>query len=979
MNQLELHKKIEEFFKAGVVLADVNVAQNLLVNDDAKRFFFSLADSSWLDWLWQNGLLNGIKNKSDDLIPVSYQLPELDYMVSMAEKDPAMVTEIILDKGTATKEGNLNLEVINRFLWIMTILPAEQIKLLTAKIRDEKWSYLMRAFRKTGYEFENIVKKLVEHEENEAILELAQAIFSVKSKTEISEKGNSFSLDDPFYVSDLSVSGIFEALANIQDSHKERAIQIATGILEEIVKLAEPDETGVFNYTDLFALYDVDFFTLEIEDKRSYSYREDIKNLAATIKKLVERAIGEKCSDQAEAKKIFKYIDKLPSCRSTWRLRLFTLAQCPEVFKDGLKEAFFKLFSVKNYYEIEGGTEYKKSLKIAFPHLSDNDQRDYVTKVFQYFSDKASKDPDKVWIKRTGWEIMSSICSYLKDDEPQKCEQIFGSKCDGKYEPEPSMKMGEAGIVNPKSPVNLSDYTIDKIIANLKSEWTEEKLNEQFKRDDFLSPRGVEGLSDALKEDIKKRTDKYLDNINGFFDRGDIHPHYMYSLLRGIEEMLRNKQSLSLKQIGQILGLFEAIKNEGEKNPFRRRKDESWLVDWIEVHTVITDILLAILSDKTIKEDIHKAHRNQIRDILSYLFTIKDSPSKENEKPDSSEPYHVAINSVRGRAYEAFVVFTENDGKTLANDIKEIYKNVLSDDSLAIRFVIGRYIASFYFRDKEFIVNLLSEIFPKDDPSKKDLYLASWEGYLSNILYDKLFVELRDYYSHAITLDPKDYTQRKYSKGLDESLAIHLALAFAHLGLEIEDSLFTQFWAKSNIVRHKEFISFIGQSCLNKDVVTDEWLKENKVDKGKLLKFWDWALDNSNVPEPEDLSGFGFWINPNKEIIDDSIVVEKMAETLKRSRGSIYWDYGLLRRLPIFAEKNGEKTLEIIFSYLIDSKGDLNQNHRASVMYQPEFREALKIIHKNGDGAMRQKVTELVNTLIEKGSSIFWGLKEILV
>jgi len=882
----------------------------------------------------------------------------------------------MLDKETATREENLNPEVVDRFLWTMTTLPVKQVKLLTAKIRDEKWVYSMRAFRKTGYEFEKIVKKLVEGKENEAILELAEALLIVKSKAEISEKGTGFSMDDPFYVSDIDASGIFEALADIQDSRKEKALQITTGIMGEIVRLAEPDETKVFDYMDLFSLYDVDFFTLEIEDKHSYSFREDIKNLAATIKKLIEKTIGGKCGDVNEAKRLFEYINKLPSCRSMWRLRLFALTQCPDVFKNELKEAFFKLFSVENYYEIEGGTEYKKSLKIGLPYLSDTDQRDYIKNVLSYFSEKSKKDPDKAWIKRTGWEIMSSICSYLKDDEPQKCEQTFGSKCDGKYEPEPSIKMGEAGMVTHKSPVNLDDFTIDQIITNLKSEWTAEKLNEQFKNDDFLSPRGVEGLGDALKENIKKRTSEYLNKINSFFDRDAIHPHYTYSLLRGVEEMLRNNQSLSIEQISQILNLFDLVKNEGEKTPFKKGDDKSWLVDWVETHKVITDILLSILGNKEIKEEVHKVHREQIINLISYLFTIKDSPSKEHEKPEYGEPYHIAINSVRGRAYEAFVVFTENDGKILAKDIKEIYKKVLLDDSLAVRFVVGRYLPSFYFRDKEFIVGLFPEIFPKDDPAKKDIYLASWEGYLSNTLYDKLFVELEDYYSHAITLDPKDYTQRKYSKGLDESLAIHIALAFAHLGLEIEDPLFVQFWDMPNVKRHQEFISFIGRSCLTRDQASDQWLSENKVSKEKLLKFWDWAL--KNVTEPEALAGFGFWVNPNNEVLDENLVIEKMAQTLEKSDGDIDWDYGLLRRLPIFAEKNREKTFEIIWHFLLDSKNNLNQNRRAPLMYETEIKDALKIIYKNGDATLKQKITDLINMLVEKGSSMFWNLKDVL-
>jgi hypothetical protein len=977
MNQLELHKKIGGFLKTDPKSADVKAAQDLLVNDDARRFFFTQADESWIDWLWENGFLDAIKKKADNPDRISYRLPELEYLTRMAPKVPVIVTKIIFSKETATSANNFNPEVIDRFLWITSLLPAEQIGTLTPKIRDENWIYLVRGFGKTGYEFTKIIDKLVEKKENKAILELAQAMLIVRSKSEMAEKNNRFNNDSPFYVGDLGVSGIFEAIAKIELSHAEQALQVTTGAMAEIIKTAEPDSSGTFEYDDLFSLFDIDFFSIEVAGKRGFSYREDIKNLAATIKTLAKRTIGTQCADANKAKKLFSYIDKLPSCRSMWRLKLFVMSQCPEIFKEELKDAFFRIFKVENYYDIEGGTEYKKALKATFPYFEDSDQRTYVSAVLKYFSEMDKKSPDQVWHKRTGWEILSTICPYLKDKEPEQCEKAFGKKCDESYEPKPSIREMHSGAISAKSPVILSEYTIKQIIEKLKSEWTQKKFKEQFKDDDFFNPRGVEGLGDALREDIKKRKDNYLEDFSAFFDRSAIDPQYVYSLLRGIEEMIRNQQPLTLQEIKQVIGLFEAIRGEGEKTPFVKSDDKSWLADWITVHKIMADLLLEILQNKEIKGGGYKAYREQFKDLITYLLTIKDSPSKEHEKPEYGEPYHIAINSVRGRAYEAFIVFVENDGKALAGDTQGIFKKTLLDDSLAVRFVIGRYLASLYFRDVNFITGLFSEIFPKDDPSKKDIYLAAWEGYLSNTLYDKLFAALIDYYGHAITLDPKDYTKRKYSKGLDEALAIHLALAFVYFGLGFDDPLFVQFWDVENITRHEEFVSFIGRSCLTRDSAGDDSANESKIDKNKLIKFWEWAL--VNISEPKVLSGFGFWVNPNldKEVLDDGVVIKKMAETLKKSGGMIDWDSGLLRRLPLLAKKNMRTTFEIIISYLLDPNGNINQNRRIPLLYQAEIRDALEVIYGSRDGVLRQKVVDLVNTLIEKGSSTFWDLKEI--
>jgi len=974
MSQIELHKKIEEFLKTDIISADIGVAKSLIINDDSKRFFFTQADESWLDWLWKNSFLDEIKNKSKNPAAYSFRTSELDYLSKVAIKKPAEVAQII--SAVKISETNFNPEVINRFLWIISALPAEQIKTLTAKIRDEKWVNLMHNFHQSGYEFDRIIKTLVDKKEGTAILELAEAILSVKSKAEIPDDKIRYTDDDPFYVGDLDASGVFEALAGLGDDLGEQALKITTGKISEIIKSAEPNDTKVFEYSDLFSLYDVDFFSLKIENDKGVSYRQDVKNLFAVAKKIIEKTIGRSCGDDKNAKQLFAYVNKIPTCRSIWRFRLFVLAQCPDIFKDELRAAFFKVFEVENYFDIEGGAEYKQTLKIAFSHLSDNDQRIYVDKVLKFFSKKEEENPKQNWHKRTGWEILSAVCSNLKNDEPQKCEQFFGSKCDENYKPIPSIGKIMTGYVSHESPANLDDYTVEEIIENLKSEWTPSKLEEKAKDDRPFKEEGIEGLGDAIKNNVKKRTNEYFNNLNGFFDRKNIYSHYVYSLLRGIEEMLRDNQSLSLEQIKQILGFFEIIKSDGERMSFERKGSGSWLADWIEVHKVMADILLFIVNDKETGESMQKANRESIKDLISYLFTIKYSPSKETEKPEYGEPYTVAINSVRGRAYEIFVVFAEKDGKDLADDVKDIYKKTLSDESTAVRFVIGRYLATFYFRDKEFIAGLFPEIFPVKNPEKKDIYLATWEGYLSNTLYDKLFIELKDYYSFAISFNPDDYTQRKYLKGLDETLAVHLALAFIYLGLNIGDPLFEQFWENKNTKRQKEFVSFIGQKCFARNQ-NDGEEKEHKIDNKKLLEFWDWALQN--VTDPEVLSGFGFWINPDKEVLDDNIAIEKLAETIKKSDGDIEGDYGFVQRLPDLAKKNGEKILQIITNYLLDSKGNLNQHRRTPIFaIDEEIKESLSIIYRNQNQDIKKKVEELINSLIEKGSNMFWGLKDVI-
>ncbi|MDD2785677.1 MAG: hypothetical protein PHS79_02160 [Patescibacteria group bacterium] len=973
MTQFELHKKIELFIKAGINSAQVNGARALLLNDDAKRFFFSSADKEWVGWLWQNNFLDEIKKPSIENKKIFYRLPELDYLTRMATEAPSVVTQILLDPDTATTKDRFNPEVIDRFLWIATTLPAENIKQITTKIRDEKWLYTMRSFEKNGYEFKKIVDKLVEANANDAILELAQSLLLVKDAKGSPEQ---ILIDKPFYLESITASGIFTALANIDVKYQERALKITTETLSAIVKLTERDRSGVFEYSDMFALFDVDLFTLEIEENPTHAYKEDVRNLVAVIKVLVEKTIAKACDqpEREEARQFFTYINAIPLCRSTWRLKLFAMSQCPDEFISELRSAFFKLFSVENYFEIEGGTEYKKTLTIAFPYLPESDKRLFVKQCTDLFSKKIKYNPDKPWFKRVGWEILSSICNDLTQSEKKACEKVFGSKCDATYVPEPDVKKSRSGFVQHRSPADLGDFTVSEIIQKLQNEWSAEKIEEQYKDDDFLNPRGVEGLGDALKVDVKKRTEEYLSNINHLIDAKKINLHYSYSILRGIEEVLREERILGAEQLDNLIIGLRAITNT-DKTEVKNPKN-TWLADWIWVYNAMGDILMDLLRNRNSRLEIQSKYRTDVKNLISFLFKAKESHAEQKESLDASDLHTAAINSVRGRAFEALVLLVESDGRLLADDVKEIYLSFLSDNSLAMRFIIGRYLASFYFRDKEFITSQLQNIFPKNIPDKERLFVASWEGYLSNVLYDELFTALYEYYSYAITINTEDYSQTKSTQSYDEALAVHLALAFIYLKLDIDDPLFIKFWSTKNVERHSEFISFIGRECLTRDVVNDEWLEKNKINKEKLILFWDWALDND--VEQEALAGFGFWINPNKEVLNELKVIQNLVKTLQKSNGNLDWNYGLLKRLPTYSEVDPEGAFEIIHYYLLDSENNLTTNGRMSITEDHEIKVALSKIYKAGDEILKQNISGMIDILILKGSSKFWYLKGIL-
>ena len=158
MDQILLHNKIDTVCSTGPQGGNVDdVRQIITTNFDARLYFFTKADERWLDFFWQNGFLDVIKAKAEDPNRFSNSMPELNYLVRVSGKKPKEVTDIILTVPITTT--HFNPEVIDRFLWIASSLPAEQVARVAPKIHQEQWVHLMWHFNHWGFEYEKILAK----------------------------------------------------------------------------------------------------------------------------------------------------------------------------------------------------------------------------------------------------------------------------------------------------------------------------------------------------------------------------------------------------------------------------------------------------------------------------------------------------------------------------------------------------------------------------------------------------------------------------------------------------------------------------------------------------------------------------------------------------------------------------------------------------------------------------------------------------
>lgn len=976
------------------------------LNPDSRQYFYTKANERWLSWLWENGFLHVIKEKAEDPTRYGYRMPELNYLVKVSEKEPAKVVNIMLEVPISAE--NFNPEVVDGFLRICTQLPAEQLAQIAPKIRDENWVRLMDGFNSWGIEYEKILKTLADARDFKNLCAIAQTILTIRTKDGIEKTTGRIITDNPFYFNDLEYTKVFEYLAMVDDIHAEEVLALTTDTMRNIVLMGEKESTNeVFDVGETFYLVDVDFFTLELDEKDRLSYRDDVKGLAAVIKQYAVRTIGKQCGDVEFVTKLYgKYFESLPNSRSMWRLRLFVLSLCPQTFKDALKKAFFRLFETDRYHELISGTEYKKALRVGFSVLSESAKRKYVNQVLEYFSKHAQDNEDQKWHKRHGWEILSSICEQLTDEENKRCEKAFGERCDAKFEPKPSIGEIRGGAVIPRGPITEEDFgnlPITEIVEKLRTEWTPKKLREQDSNEDFLHPLNAEGVGELLRIDISKRLQDYIKNANLFFERDVLDQHYTYSFLRGVQEVLRgNKIDTSGINWDNLIVLCVAIKESGETKSFdteARERDtfDALFSGWTSVHSAMTDVIQELLKEERDNVIIDfPNYRDKIFTVISYLLTYPD-PVPEDEKIESagmttkssgseewlvSDPFSMAINTVRGRAFQALVLFVYQDGKTfskeesskISSDAKKLYETVLENEKThALMFMFGHYLPSFYFRDKKWMQGLLPQIFPMG-PEKKHLYTAAWEGYLSTNLYEEVFFnpDIQKLYERGLTLTDTEYPKQKHFKAPDEGIAAHLALAFIHFPkFGFEHDLFKKFWGTENLNRHKEFISFIGRSSISREAAA-EWIKQNKIDIEKLKKFWDWALQHCNT---DVLAGFGFWINVDSGALDIKWLASHVRQTLEKTKGYVEWEYGLTRSLVVFAKAAPEDTLAILRAHLLEEVAK-HEPIRTWPYMDKEFFDAFKELYKNE--ATRDGVRTLINDLLPYRNGLFWSLKSVL-
>jgi hypothetical protein len=998
--QVHAHQEIDEMLKRSPEETSANQARELVnLNLDAHQYFYAQADERWLNWLWQNGFLDIIKRKTEDPTHYGYKSPELYYLVKVAEKKPGEVVEII--NSVPISEDNLNPEVIDQFLRICGDLPAEHLKSVVPKIQEDNWVKLMNGLDRWGFEYRDMLETLIKAKDYDSVLKLARTLLTVRAKEEI-ESSNLLD-DNPFYLDNVSDTGIFAHLASLGDEHQERVFDLTLSVASQIISLGDKaEEDSIFEIDDRYRLYEVDFFELKPTHGKPYP-RENVKQLFAVIKVSAERLIGNQCNHPEKVRDLYSCcVASLPNSRVAWRLRLFILSLCPRVFRDELKDIFFKLFETAKFHEITSGTEYKWALRACFKALPEEDRRSYVGQAISYFSqltEEAKNKDEKDTYLEFGSRILSMIIPYLTNKEKKEIKEK-GFTLKPNYKPETIIGPIRAGFVRPRGPISQEDFDelpIDTIAERLKNEWSPEQLYKEYKNDDSLSPRNADGTATLLKHSIAARTQSFVDKAELFFERGALSPHYTHAYFQGIRETLKENREIHTNiNWDSLIRLMLEIKSSGEEEAFPSTEDGeetagTWLARWGAVHSAMTDVLAELLTEQDGRTLINfSVYRDRLLKILEYLLSHPD-PAPQDEEPKTasrtvvragtkkskvSDPFSMAINSVRGRAFQTFVLFVYQDGKKLKDDVKRLYKTIIErEKTRALSFMFGYYLPTFYYRDKNWTRTLLPRLFP-NQAKKEHLYLAAWEGYLTNKLYEEIFFDpaIQKLYERALkeVADVKNReAHREYFKDPEEALAVHLALAHMYYQkFGRNHRLFKLFWDGGTAKQHAAFISLLGRMFISEDNKSaDELVQKEPWPRKRLEDVWTdlLAADTSRVVFEE----FGSWMSLEKGIFEPEWLAARARDTLEKTKGKLKRHYELVRSSAELAEANPTATFMVAKLYLLNLIRE-----KAYLHLEDKWIETLATLHNNPE--TKTETEALVNQLVENGGRPFWRFKDVL-
>lgn len=503
------------------------------------------------------------------------------------------------------------------------------------------------------------------------------------------------------------------------------------------------------------------------------------------------------------------------------------------------------------------------------------------------------------------------------------------------------------GPESPYSPAELAKMGPAGVIEMLRT-WAPEEGAENESR---------EALARVLEIAVEKDAQGFAAVATGFVD---LDPDYARALLGGLGKAAREKAAFAWKP---VLDACERVTAPAaDMGAVGEEASTRWL------HRTI----LSLLSDglKKGEGEIPFEERVRVWRLLEpHLEDADPSPEREGD----GEPSTVAINSVRGEALHAAIIYAFWVERALSADVS--FEGVGSmpefaeaidrrldpavEPSLAIRAVLGEWFVQFVRMDESWARALAPRIFPSD-PVSVDYFSAAWNAYVVfNQAWSSVFEILREGYDLAVErfeeLDEERYTAGNPREHLGE----HLVFLRFSGAIDLDDGLFSRFWSVSTVAIRKHVIRDVGWSLEHGDPQLSDEIHS------RITETWEWIVDQ----DPEDreaLTEFGAWFGARQ--LDRSWLLDQGRRLLEQGipLEPDHVVYDALQRMAGEFPREVVETLRLMI---------VTETERWSIIGSvDEVRQALATLIDSGDQESRTAAVAVLHLLGARGMNEFRDL-----
>lgn len=364
-----------------------------------------------------------------------------------------------------------------------------------------------------------------------------------------------------------------------------------------------------------------------------------------------------------------------------------------------------------------------------------------------------------------------------------------------------------------------SDFSSDEMIKATNTQIATFLLG--FNKKDKLEERNSEALAIALEEAVKSKPEKFATDLEPFINTGFYYIHY---ILNGFKKAWSDKNSFSWDHV------FSFIKRYIDRPEFWKNKLIVPSGFYNADNTWITGVIGELVQEGT-RNDEWSIPEGSFH-LVKEVFSLIANNAAKDKKDSDNYPNHV-INCGLGKTLIGLVYFIlrvarfekkENEPRW-SNDLKEIYEVFLNRNIYDAYTVLGEYLISFAYLDKEWTKKQITQIKESKDEVLWDAFMS---GYLagSRVNLD-LYKLMKDSYLKSLSHNFKE-------NQLNQRVIDHIGIAYLNGIEELEgDGLLGILWKNQNRTQIIEFNFYLWTQREN--------LKDTKLDlqmKSKIIDFW---------------------------------------------------------------------------------------------------------------------------------------------